>query len=466
MHEHTPTGRPVPTSLDPHDRPLADTVRPVEKEDAPADTPSRGENAHLRTRLIHGQFRSRKWDYDHHVVPPITSSATFRLDSAERGARGFVEFAHSEYDADGHAPIYIYDRLDEPTRGMLEENLAYAERGDFGLCFASGMAAISAAIGALTATGENIVAHQTLYGCTYSLLTAWLPRYKIETRFVDLTNPQELRRVVDSQTRIVYFETPVNPDLRLIDIAAVRAVVDELNAKRPPTQQITIVVDNTFATPFCQRPIEHGAHVVCHSLTKGIGGFGTDMGGAVIGPRSLHDPLIMYRKDFGGSLSPKSAWQTLVYGLPSLAARMVNYQKGALHVARYLAQHPKVAEVFYPGLESFPQYDLARRQMRDERGHFAPGCMLYFMLKDPGAHGDAGGRLIDWIARNSYCITLAVSLGQVKTLIEAPYSMTHAALPEDVKRVRGIEPGGVRMSIGLEDWHDIVADLEAALEVV
>ncbi|MBW7907007.1 MAG: PLP-dependent transferase [Phycisphaerae bacterium] len=421
--------------------------------------------AHTRTRLIHGRGRSGKWDYDHHVVPPISSSATFRLDSAARGARGFEQFAHGDTPPGEH-PIYIYDRLDEPTRAMLEENLAYAERGDFALCFASGMAAISAALATLMRAGDNLVAHKVLYGCTYSLLTNWLPRLDMQARLVDLTDPASIAQTADRRTRVVYFETPVNPDMTLIDIAAVRSAVDRLNVRRSADERIEIVVDNTFASPFCQRPLELGADVSCTSLTKAIGGFGTDIGGAVIGPGRLRDALLMYRKDFGGVLSPKAAWATLVYGLPSLAARMANYQKSAMRVARFLEEHPKVRRVRYPGLESFPQRELAHRQMLDEHGRFAPGSMLYFVLKDADERGESGARLIDWIAQNSYCITLAVSLGQVKTLIECPYSMTHAALPEEAKRQRGIEPGGIRLSVGLEDWHDLVADLQAALDAV
>ena len=422
--------------------------------------------ARMRTRLIHGRSRSRKWDYDHHVVPPITASATFRLDSAARGARGFEEFAHIEDEALAPHPIYIYDRLDEPTRGMLEENLAFAERGEFALCFASGMAAIAATIGTLLRSGDNLVAHRVLYGCTYSLLTLWLPRLNMGVKLIDLTDPRALRGAVDARTRIVYFETPVNPDLTLIDIAAVRAVVDDLNRSRSEEQQIRIVVDNTFATPYCQRPIELGADISCLSLTKGVGGFGTDIGGAVVGPKWLHDPLIMYRKDWGGSLSPKAAWQTLVYGLPSLAARMVNYQKSAHHIAKFLRDHSAVREIRYLGLDCFPQFELAKRQMRDENGHFSPGSMVYFVLKNENESGDLAAKLVDWIAQNAYCITLAVSLGQIKTLIECPYSMTHAALPSQVKRERGIAPGGIRLSVGLEDWHDIVSDLDAALSAL
>lgn len=431
-----------------------------------ADTPNNESARRVRTRLIHGRTRSRKWEYNHHVVPPMTSSATFRLDSAKRGALGFTKFAHTTGDEAADSPIYIYDRLDEPTRGMLEENLATAEHGDFALCFASGMAAISSVFGTLLRTGEHAIAHHTLYGCTYSLIQNWLPRFQIGTDLVDLTEPDKLAARLRPNTRLVYFETPVNPDMKLIDIAAIHRVVDAANRQRSAADRIWIAVDNTFATPFCQRPIDLGADIAINSLTKGIGGFGTDIGGAVIGPRELHDSLILYRKDFGGVLSPKAAWAALVYGLPTLATRMVNYQKSAHHVARFLASHPKVEYVRYPGLESFPQYALAKKQMTDEAGHFSPGSMIYFVLKDAGRDGARGEQFIDWIAQNAYCVTLAVSLGQIKTLIECPYSMTHSALSDDDKRAVGLVPGGIRLSVGLEDWHDIIADLETALKTV
>lgn len=416
-----------------------------------------------RTRLIHGVGRSRKWEYNHCVVPPLSSSATFRLDSARRAAQGFVEFAHLTPESEQHVPIYIYDRLDEPTRAMLEENLAAAECGETAVCFASGMAAISAALCVLARTDRHIVAHQTLYGCTYSLVTNWLPRFRVAHTLVDLTDPDTVSGAVRPETRVVYFETPINPDMLLIDIAGIRKRIDEINARRPSANRIWIVVDNTFASPYCQRPLTLGADVVVDSLTKAIGGFGTDIGGAVVCAKSLHDPLQMYRKDFGGSLSPKAAWPALVYGLPTLAARMANYQSTAMHIARFLEDHPKVEYVRYPGLEHFPHYALARRQMVDERGEFAPGSMIYFVLRKQSQDDNPGERLIDWIAQNSYCITLAVSLGQIKTLIECPYSMTHAAVPPEEKAREGLVPSGVRLSVGLEDRDDLMAELGEAL---
>jgi cystathionine beta-lyase/cystathionine gamma-synthase len=421
----------------------------------------------MRTHLIHGNYASTRWDFDHHIIPPVSASAAYRLGSVHRGAQGFVEFASEAADLSGQMPIYIYDRLDEPTRGMLEENLAYAEGGETAVCFASGMAAISAAIGVTTKAGDEIVAHHTLYGCTYSLFTNWLPRFGVRVRFADLCKAESFSREVTDQTRVVYFETPVNPTLDLIDIAQARSWVEAITTRRHEGDSVVIIVDNTFATPYCQRPLTLGADLVVQSLTKDIGGFGTDMGGAVIGPHHYHGPLLMFRKDFGGVLSPKNAWPILVYGLPTLATRMVNQQKSALRVARFLARHPKVARVSYPGLETCPQYALARQQMVNYEGKFAPGSMIYFVLQgDEHTANKAAERFIDALATQAYSITLAVSLGQIRTLIEEPYSMTHSALPDTVKRQRGLEPGGIRLSLGLEDWHDIIEDLEAAFEQV
>jgi cystathionine beta-lyase/cystathionine gamma-synthase len=257
----------------------------------------------------------------------------------------------------------------------------------------------------------------------------------------------------------------VNPTLDLIDIQALRSVLDTHNQVRPPDRKILIIIDNTFATPYCQRPLQLGADMVVYSLTKNIGGFGTDMGGAVITSSEFTNHLMLYRKDFGGVLSSKSAWAILVYGLPTLATRIINQQKTAQKVSEFLENHPMVALVRYPGLESFPQAGLARRQMTNYDGKFAPGSIIYFVLKEEGKkENEAAERFIDYIADHSYTITLAVSLGQIKTLIENPFSMTHAALPPELKKAKGIEPGGIRLSIGLEDWHDIIEDLGHALD--
>ena len=424
----------------------------------------------METHLIYGKGYTEKWDYSHHLVPPITASATFRLESAERGAQGFVEFAHTVEgkEISKQTPIYIYDRLGEPNKDLLEDNLAMAESGGTCVTFASGMGAVSAALGILTAPGDQIISHKTLYGCTYELLTLWYPRYHIDVKFVDLTNLKSLERTITPNTRLVYFETPVNPTLDLIDIEAISNIVEAENKKRKKQNWINVDVDNTFATPFCQRPIELRADFVVHSLTKNIGGFGTDVGGAVIGPLSSRDRLLLYRKDFGGVLSTRNAWDALVYGLPTLSTRVRRQQETAAEVARFLSGHSEIDFVNYPGLEEFKHHGLAKRQMRDFDGNFAPGSMIYFVVKgrNPDDSKCRGEKLINYLAKNAYTVTLAVSLGNVRTLIEHPGSMTHAAIPAAEQVKKGIDPGGMRLSIGLEKVDDILRDLQEALRQI
>ena len=417
----------------------------------------------MRSAMIDGCYDSRHWEYDHHLIPPISSSVAFRLSSLHRGEEGFARFGDGE-DI-GAETIFVYDRLDDPLLGMLEEKLAYAEGGEVAVSFASGMSAISAALGVLTKQTDEVIAHNMLYGCTYSLLSHWLPRYGIQTKFVDLKSTSDLNSALSEKTKVVYLETPVNPTLDLIDIGAIKNWLGNINKDRAEDRKVLLVVDNTFATPYCQRPLSLGADLVVHSLTKNIAGFGTEMGGAVIGPAKYLRDLLLYRKDFGGVLSPKSAWTILVYGLPTLAARMVNQQKSAQHIARFLESHPLVKRVLYPGLKSFPQWELAQSQMVSPDGKFSPGSVLYFEL-DSEKFTDAPKAVeffIDDLANNSRCITLAVSLGQVRTLIEAPYSMTHSSLPAQFKNSIGVSACGLRLSLGLEDWHDIENDLKVAL---
>ncbi|OGF04993.1 MAG: hypothetical protein A2W00_08175 [Candidatus Eisenbacteria bacterium RBG_16_71_46] len=423
------------------------------------------------TVLVHGKFRSRHWDYSDHIVPPVSASAAYRLESVGRGAEGFLEFANPEFSRVTGAPIFIYDRLDEPTRGMLEENLALAEGGDRAVCFATGMAAISAALGVLLRSGDRLVAHRMLYGCTYSLFENWYPRFGIKVDLIDVSDPVALAAALEGDdVMALYFESPSNPTLQVIDFAAVRRAVTRANARRARRahgrrhRRIFTVVDNTFATPFCQRPLGQGIDVVVHSLTKNLNGFGTDMGGVVVGPRMLEPDLLLYRKDYGAPLAPRGAWSLLAYGLPSLPVRVRAQQRTAMVVARFLERHRRVRRVFYPGLPSHPQHALARRQMRDPDGRFAPGGLLYFTLRGTPAQARRGGeRMMNHIAKHSLAITLAVSLGQVRTLIEHPSSMTHAALPPKEQVKAGLDPGGVRLSIGLEHPKDLIADLREAL---
>jgi len=422
----------------------------------------------MDTHLIYGKSVTKKWDYSHQVLPPVSSSVIYRLDSVERGAEGFIEFANSPVTGEDPKPIYIYDRLGEPNKDMLEENLAYVEKGEMAVTFATGMGAISGILGMLTKSGDRIIAHKTMYGCTYSLMTNWLPRNNIFTDFVDLTDISQLESVITKDTRVIYFETPANPNLGLIDIGGVKEITDRYNENRPQPEKIHIIVDNTFATPYCQRPIEHGADFVVNSLTKGLGGFGTDMGGVVIGRKEYRDMLLLYRKDFGAVLYNKAAWNVMTYGLPTLPIRQKQMMKSAMRIAEFLASHSKVEYVNYPGLPEYKHYKLAQKQMRDFNGNFAPGALLYFVLKGKNASDskENGRRFMNYAAEKAYTMTLAVSLGHTRTLIEHPASMTHSMVPAEKLMEYGINPGGIRIAAGLENTDDILMDIDDCLNIV
>jgi len=422
----------------------------------------------METHILYGKNFSDKWDYSHHVTAPISSSTTFRLDSVERGAAGFMQFANTLNLDPDEAPIFIYDRLGEPNKDMLEENLADVERGETAVSYATGMGAISAVLGILTRSGDEIIAHKTLYGCTFSLLTNWLPRYNIKTIMADLTDLKSLNSLITSAARVIYFESPANPNLDIIDIRSIAAIAKEINKNRTESEKLYIVVDNTFATPYCQRPLELGADFVVHSLTKGIGGFGADMGGAAIGRKEFRDLLLLYRKDMGAVLNTKSAWAIMTYGLPSLALRMSKIIQTSIKVAEFLESHPKVHFVNYPSLKSFKWYDLARDQMTDFDGNFAPGGIIFFSIKGKNAdeRRAKSSKFMDYVAVNAYTLTLAVSLGHSRTLIEHPASMTHSVIPADKLLEKGIEPGGIRLAIGLEKADDLILDLKKGLAIV
>lgn len=406
--------------------------------------------------MIHGKPATQAWEFSRHLIPPITAATTFRLDSLERGAEGFMTFA----DGGGNKPILIYDRLDEPNTMMLEESLAIMEGTDCAVTFASGMGAISGAILSCMRAGQKILAHRILYGCTYSLLTDWLPRFGIENTFIDMNSAEHRQLLDDPKVRVLYFESVSNPNLELADLTKIVADVQRANRKRKPDNRIITIVDNTFATPWGLRPAEHGIDLVVESLTKNISGFGTEMGGAVMGARAFERSLKLARKDFGAILNPKGAWQILVHGVPTLAIRYTQQQATALKIAKFLEKHPKVERVIYPGLTSHPQHALAKKLLRTPEGDFAPGTMISFTLK-----GDMRKcqRFVDAIAKNAYSVTLAVSLGVTKTLIEVPGFMTHSAIPSDKQTSSGIDARAIRLSLGLEHADDIIADLETGL---
>lgn len=413
--------------------------------------------AGARSSMVHGETRTKAWEFSKHLIPPITSNTTFRLGSLDRGAQGFMQFGADE--GDRLDPILIYDRLDEPNTLLLEEQLALLEGAESAVSFGSGMGAISAALMSVVKSGQRIVAHRNLYGCTYSLLTDWLPRFGVPSTFMDVNSREHRMLLNDKSVRVLYFECVSNPSLDLADIPTIMKEVKRINRTRSESERIIVIVDNTFATPWALRPLEWGIDLVVQSLTKNIGGFGTEMGGAVMGARKFERGLKLARKDFGAILNPKSAWGITVYGIPTLAVRFEQQQKNAIAVAKFLEKQAKVESVLYPGLKSYSQLKLAKKLLKTPEGQFAPGTMISFTLK-----GDMGRcrKFVDHVAKNSYSITLAVSLGLTKTLIEVPGYMTHAAIPKEKQAASGIDPRMIRLSLGIENAADIIRDLDAA----
>lgn len=366
------------------------------------------------------------------AVAPIYASSTFVFDDLEQAAQRFA----------GEQGGFFYTRLGNPTQAQFEQALAAVEEGEAAVGLASGMGAISAALMTVVSAGDHIVCPTTVYGSTYGLLHNFLPRFGVEVTAVPAHDLDAWRSAIRPNTRVLYTETPANPTMEMTDLAAWAKLGREAGA--------VTIIDNTFATPYLQRPITLGVDVVVHSATKYIGGHGDVVAGALVSSGEFCTEVRTgVLKDLGGALSPFDAW-LLTRGLKTLPVRMERQQTTAMAVANYLNEHERVSAVFYPGLESFPQADVARRQMD------GPGAMLSFAV--------AGGRAVAESVLNSVKLCrLAVSLGDTGTLIQHPWSMTHSFVPEAERLAMGVTDGLIRLSIGLEDAADIIADLDAAL---
>jgi len=336
---------------------------------------------------------------------------------------------------------YEYSRSHNPTRTALEENLASLEGGTFGLCFSSGLAAASALLGRFV-PGDHIVAGNDLYGGTYRIFTQVYERYGIQFTFVDATDSDAVRAAVTDATRMVYVESPSNPLLRLTDIASMAEIAHGAGA--------LLTVDNTFATPYLQTPLNLGADIVLHSLTKYLGGHSDVVGGALIGKSDdLREELAFYQNSCGDIPGPLDSFLVL-RGTKTLALRMERHCSNAIAIARHLEAHPGVDRVHYPGLPSHPQHALCGQQM------LHGGGMVSFELSGGVQAGEA-------FASSTRLFTLAESLGGVESLVETPPSMTHASIPAEVRRAAGLEDGLVRLSVGVEHVDDLIADVDAAL---
>ena len=383
------------------------------------------------TRAIHAGYDPL--EHKGALNPPVYMSSTFAFESAEQGGRLFA----------GEESGYFYSRIANPTLALLEQRLATLEGAEAALVTASGMGAITSTFWSLVEPGDEVLVDKTLYGCTHSYFRHGLERFGVRVRHLDLTRPELLEAAVGDRTRVVYFETPANPNMRMVDIAAVAEIAHR--------HGLTVIVDSTYCTPYLQRPLDLGADLVVHSATKYLGGHGDLMAGAVVGSAETIDRIrLVGLKDMTGAvLSPQDA-NLILRGLKTLELRMERHCDSAEKVAAFLEAHPAVSLVYYPGLESFAQRALAARPMRRFGGSIA--CELR------GGVGAALARM-----NRLQLIRRAVSLGDAESLIEHPASMTHSTYTPEERHEHGISEGLVRLSVGLETPDDILEDLAGAL---
>lgn len=387
------------------------------------------------TRAIH-------WGYnpaDHHgaLVPPTYATSTFAFPDVAYGGRCFA----------GTEPGYFYTRIANPTLALLESRLASLEQGAAAVVFGSGMGAITATLWTLLEQGDEVLADMTLYGCTFAFLQHGLTRFGVTVRQVDMTHPEEVAKAMGPKTKVVYCETPANPNMRLVDIAAVAEIARAGGAK--------LVVDNTYCTPYLQQPLLLGADVSVHSMTKYLGGHGDlTAGAAVFADAELATQVrLVGLKDMTGAVMSAPDAQLVMRGLKTLALRMDRHCQSAQAVAELLEGHSATATVYYPGLKRFAQHELAQRQMRKAGG------MIAFELK---GGMEAGVRFMDALR----LVTRAVSLGDAESLAQHPASMTHSTYTPEERAACGISDGLVRLSVGLEDVADVLADIQQALDGV
>jgi cystathionine gamma-lyase len=358
------------------------------------------------------------------------------------GATVVPIYATSTYtqEAPGRHKGYEYSRSGNPTRTALETCLAALEGGERGLAFASGLAATTAVLSILK-PGDEVAAAADLYGGTYRLLERVFKPWGLVARYTEDASPAGFAKIIAPTTRLVWIETPTNPLLQILDIAAIAELTHRAGA--------VLAVDNTFASPYLQQPLRLGADLVVHSTTKYLGGHSDVVGGAVIGPRELLQPIAFYQNAAGGVPGPFDAWLTL-RGIKTLAVRMEQHCANARCLAAWLAEHPRVERVYYPGLPNHPGHEVARRQMRDFGG------MISVSVR---GGKEAALRLLT----RTRLFSLAESLGGVESLIGHPATMTHASIPAEIRQARGIDDGLVRLSVGIEDAVDLQEDLHQAL---
>ena len=386
------------------------------------------------TRAVHSGYQSS--ENEGSLNPPIYMTSTFCFDTVEQGAARFS----------GEESGHFYSRISNPTQAVLETRLADLEDGEAALATASGMGAISATFWTIVSPGDHVLVDKTVYGCTFSFMEHGLKKFGIEVTYVDFTKHDEINAALQSNTRVVYFESPVNPSMRILDIHQISLLVKDYS------NDIHIVVDNTYCTPALQRPLTMGADIVVHSATKYLGGHGDLIAGAVVGRTNMIENIRLHGlKDMTGAvISPINVFLVL-RGIKTLQLRMERHCQNAQIVAEMLEAHSAVESISYPGLPSDSGHQLAKRQMDGFGG------MIAFELK-------AGFRGAVKTLNALQLIKRAVSLGDTETLIQHPASMTHSTYTPEQQEIHGITQGLIRISVGLECVDDILADLNQALD--
>ena len=371
------------------------------------------------------------------LATPIFQTSTFEFETTAQGAHRFA----------GEEAGYIYTRLGNPNTTKIGEKLAALEHAEAGMAMASGMGAVTTVMWTVLHAGDHLLADDALYGCTFSFFTHGLTRYGVEVTLVDFEDLDAVRAAIRPNTMAFYFETPTNPNLKLIDIAAISKIAHE------NCPDAKVIVDNTFATPYLQRPLDLGADVVIHSATKYLNGHGDVIAGMAAGTKEFIDECNLFGlKDMTGAvLGPFEAF-LIDRGLKTLDIRVKKHCENAMRVATFLEGHPMVKRVIYPGLESHPRHELAKKQM-----HGGFGGIITFELN---ATREQSAEFVNSL---KLC-TIAVSLGDAETLIEHPATMTHSTYTPEALEQAGIGESMLRLSVGLEDAEDIIADLKAGLD--
>ena len=368
------------------------------------------------------------------ATTPIYQTSTFAFKSAQHGADCFA----------GKEKGYIYTRIANPTINALECKLAELENGFGGIALASGMAAVTTVYNALLSQGDHILSTSAVYGPSRGVMESHFAKFGVESTYIDTSNMELVKQSIKPNTKVLYIETPANPTIKLADLEKAVEIGHE--------NGLLVVVDNTFCSPYLQNPLDFGADVVLHSLTKFINGHADIVGGAIIAKseevyKAIRKTMVL----MGGNMDPHQAY-LVTRGVKTLSIRIDRAQENAMKIAKYLENHPKIDWILYPGLESFPQYELARKQMK------GPGTMISFGLK---GGLDAGKTLMN----NVKIALLGVSLGGVESLIQHPASMTHASLSKESKLAADITDDLVRYSVGIEDVEDLINDLDIALNM-